>query len=208
MNRILKIFVFFALLMTLWACANRRENNIVTTEPVKNEYQETILEEEVHWAFFHVVKNDYRIVKQGYIVFDLDGSEFFRCNYSTPWITFINENLLRADSSGGTEMRHTRFFDVEQGLYSPTYSNVEAVDYGLVVYLEWQFGDLFLVVHDMFDPEVNRNAFQRDFRTGVIGYWPLQETRFVDETTLFIVYYNSEFERVEETLVLQVEELF
>jgi len=142
----------------------------------------------------------------GYIVYDNEGNEFFRGDWGSPDFTMISESLLRADTSGGIGMLHTRFFDVERGLFSPMYANVQAFDHGWVVYRGWgaetQAFDM-LFAHDMFNPELNLNSFQRVFRTGAFGDHLLQEARFIYENTLFIVYYNSQNERIEETLVLE-----
>ena len=156
----------------------------------------------------------------GYAVYDNKGNEFFRTKPGEKVADFteIGENLLRADSSGGTGVQITRFFDVEKGLHSPAYCNVLVQDYGRVVYIDFEPGVPIhdtLVVHDMFDPELNRNSFQRDF-----GSWhglklsmevldqlmypsTVLAIEFTDKHHLYVKYYNNQGELVEETLKLK-----
>ena len=147
-----------------------------------------------------------------YAVYDNEGNEFFRSEgEKIAEFTMIDENLLRADSSGGNVMKVTRFFDVEQGLYSPQYINVLGFGYGRVAY--WDIGTHLLIVHNMFDAELNRNNFQRDFATGPVlpieveeglsTFFSVQTAEFIDENSLFITYYNSQSKLIEETLSLK-----
>jgi len=142
-----------------------------------------------------------------YIVYDNEGNEFFR-DMGTPGYTMLGENLLRTVKNGGGSLRITRFFDVEQRIVSPEYYNVFATEYGLVTYIDESKEEnsviiSALVVHDLFDPDSNRNVFWRDFEIVFSIGVEFIAIEFLDEYHLYIEYHNSQDELVKETLELK-----
>jgi len=217
MIRALKLLICMLVIILIFgACANEviLPSKLTEPEQTTSEIQTTnpligsVFSEGPNWIVT-VREGPAGTLTYGYIIFDDEGNELVDIQDSgAPGFTFINENLLRADSPGGNAMGFTRFFDLEHGLYSPEYTNVLLFDYGLVIYRDWRhetdnvFYDM-LIVHDMFDPEYNRNEFQRDFRTGVFDDVVPHELRLIDENTLFMAYYNNQNELVEERLKLR-----
>ena len=207
---ILAICLMF-IFVGLWACVGdvdypASEEDTQTQDDFLHEF----LQEGSNWIFFHRICED-RNSERGYIIFDNDGNEIFvvRDFRKEPEFTLLNDNLLRLDSSGGSNLRHTQFYSFSPARASAVFSNVLAVDHGLVVYLaisghEEHSERIFtVVVHDIFDPRYSHISFQRDF--GAYGFGPpfTAPVEFIDENTLFIAYVNSQGERVEEVLVLR-----
>ena len=139
-----------------------------------------------------------------FAVYDNKGNELYREeNHRDPEFTEIGENLLKADVSGGIRSRITRFFEVEQGIYSPEYNNVLAVGYGRIAYLDdWQEGISSLVVHDMFDTESNRFMFKCQIKIDHIATY-IESVEFINKNQLRIEYFNDQDKLMKETLDLE-----
>ena len=198
MFRVLKLVICILFIaFCLWACSGESDPSIMpeqTQWQTLSDDQRPIDQEGPNWRSFGGGIWDY-------IVYDNKGNEILR-EYGTPIFTMIDENLLRVDRSGGTATRLTQFFDVELGFYSPEYTNILALDFGRIVYLdqndpEWNT----LVVHDMFDPEKNRFYVVRDLRLN--RYDDYVAVEFIDEHHLIIDYRYSEDGRVKETVELR-----
>ena len=201
LKRIVKIVLctlFIA--VSIWGCTNV-PGIPKLTEPEKTTQTETrrqwVFNEGPNWKNF-MGNGDH------YVVYDNRGNEFFRAEPGDKIAEFtkIGENLLRADTSGGNSLRLTRFFEIEQGLYSPQYSNVLGFGHGKVAYLLLSDTSCF-VVHDMFDSESNRYEFFRDFKKLFSSNPRPELVEFTDENQLYIEYYNSNDDLVKETLVLK-----
>jgi len=203
--------------MGLWACSGEpdypatpedetqalldqsHERTSSTRKQIVSDDQRPIFEEGPNWVCLGGGTYDY-------IVFDNKGNELFR-NKGTPEFTVI-EDLLRVDVSGGSGMRDTQFFDVEHGVYSPSYRNMLAFEHGLVAYIDYSPDDWLeevfsLVVHDVFDPERDRIVFRRALVVDSVNGVGFENIVFVNKKQLFIEYYNSKDELVEETLTLR-----
>jgi len=202
---ILAIFLIFVF-ANLWACTNEIDYP-VPEETTQAQNEDDILDEGPNWAVFRLEGGGV-----GYTIFDNAGNELFTTREirKGPGFTLLEENLLRVDDSGGSNLRFTQFYNLNPLMprVSALFSNVLAVNHGLVVYLassghEHSERIFTVVVHDIFDPRYDHISFQREF--GAYGLGPpfTAPVEFIDENTLFIAYVNRQGERVEERLALR-----
>jgi len=194
----------------LWACVGDVDYPAPEEETqAQDDFPHEFLQEGSNWTFFHKICEN-RNSERGYIIYDNDGNEIFvvRDNPKGPEFTLLEENLLRVDDSGGNALQLTRFYSIDSRWprASAMYSNVLAVDHGLVAYLAFSGHEervVALVVHDIFESHQNHMNFQRDFNFFPAGNPFTAPVEFIDENTLFIAYVNSHGERVEEMLELR-----
>ena len=147
------------------------------------------------------------------IVMDKTGKEFYRELDSMGMFAQLDENTVVCRFSGGNGMGSAQYFDVEWGLISPFYLNSVTAGYGKVAYLEGRDAST-LVVRSMFDPEIERVSFVRDFCTygdievPQVDYfvYPFTKAEFLDANRLHIKYLTVDDELntgfAEEILVL------
>jgi len=158
------------------------------------------------------------------IFHDKNGEEIYHQPLDwTAMVMQIDENLFKIITSGGNGPGSTQFFDVEQGLVSPVYPYVVFADLGKVVHFDAD-DPLMLVVCSMFDSDVDRVTFKRDFciYLDIInkipsayltseasnensGAYPFTDIEFLDENRLYVKYLtfdrkdlDSGFDLVEE----------
>ena len=99
-------------------------------------------------------------------------------------------------------MSSIRYFDVEQGLISPTYWKPFARGFGKIAYINFMEGNgQSFVVHDMFNPDLNRVTYQRNnlIWEGTPGVpeanyteFPFTKAEFIDENHLHVIYLTVE----------------
>ena len=203
-----------SVLLLLFSC-----NNLEETETTENKTHalvttltqtiETYYYDNVAPYFSAYYENGGRFM----IAEDRNGKEFYRGVDVNGFFIQFDEDIFIHWISGGNGMSARQYFDVEQGLVSPIYPNSIAAGYGKVVYLD--DGDYsMLVVRSMFDPEVERVTFKRNFCTyrdievpeADYFVYPFTKAEFIDRNQLHIIYLTVDeefnFDFVEEILKL------
>ena len=215
----------FAVLLMLFACQNSKANDkktstIETTVRTEMTYDAHYEGVEKYWANYIDTEGKYFV-----IVKDKSGKEFYRELDNMGIFEQLDDNIVTLWFSGGNGMASVQYFDVENRLVSPIYPNVIFADIGRVVYFDAD-DPLMLVVCSMFDPEMERVTFKRDFciyrdieipnayRTSEVsgensGIYPFTKIKFLDENRLQVKYLtwdrkelDSGFDFVEEILEL------
>jgi len=219
----------FALLLLLFSCGNWAEKE-TTTVPTEVPFDstshnltmtsirttETLSLDDYnagpYWTVYYDEEGYYSIA-----IKNKNGKTFYH-DYLEPRgiIEKITETLFSIWQSGGNELSSIRYFDVKQGLISPTYWNPFAIGFGKVAYTNFMEGNgQSFVVHDMFDPEVNRVTFERSGLVWSGALWapeadyttfPFTKAEFLDENRLHVIYLTVDDEQnkkfVEEILEL------
>jgi len=210
-------------LPTLPEEATQEQTQEWTIWPTALRYPIEIVDEGPNWTVF---------LEEGggniFTVFDHEGNEFYREHAGRdPRFALINKDLLKMEIGIGSGAWNTVFFDLVQGIHSPDYFNLDAYGYGKIANTEWyDWQDeengrfTVLVVHDMLNPEQNRNIFELDFWTqsnpielppeiiDEMNEFGLFQRRFraiefLSATQLYVEYLNSNAEFVAETLILK-----
>ena len=134
-------------------------------------YIEETADKGPYWSFTSISFPQHGTLGHLVAFWDKDGNTFFDGYGWWPgwWqVEQINETIVDVLSGGGSGAWTNRYFDVERGLVSPIYFKTYAAGYGKVVYADrdYESEDRMLrklVVHDMFDPELERMTFVRNF---------------------------------------------
>ena len=116
-----------------------------------------------------------------------------------------SEKIVSLAISAGTGVRQEWFFDRETGEKSELFFNVEAVNGTTIVYMtRTEKGEICLVIRDMFDKNILYKEIQRDFSSTAVPCYDLLEARFLDDSTLEIVYKAGEdYEDVKEIIIIE-----
>ena len=193
------------LLVSLLSCARKQED---TTNQWDAETSSTILEQGANWIVFSDNANNY---SSGFAVYSDEGDEVFwhETFGRDPEFFMISGNLLRVDLPAGTGMRHTWFFDLEQGLVSPMYSNILTIGYGKVAHQPLDM----LVVQNIFDVELFYAEFELDSNSWldlsldaqeqVLFMSAFRSVEFIDENHLLVEFYNTYGELTQKTFELR-----
>jgi len=203
-------------MLLLSACGLKPSPQNIETSPVETRqiiFREGQNSEGPYWTTFLTDKHF------GYVLYDKIGEEFIRDSEPGGMfdIQMLDENLLEVNISGGNGGNSTRYYDIERHLYSATYNNVLAIGYGKVAYRSFKPSELSgsegfiidaLVVHDIFNPTINHDYFQRNYMEDMDpmnfhAVFPFSLVEFIDETHLHVEYLNSRGELVKETLELK-----
>jgi len=198
-----------ALGLLLWACAGE-------PEPVE---QFQLAASGGNWLIF--INED---LSMGVLVRDRAGNEIYRRQYISHEPQFSNANIssglnwMKMDMYAGANAMDTRFFDLEQGIYSPIYRNVITEDFGLVLHNEWTCGEWpptgehMLVVNDMLDAQLRRTVLELDFwqfdgeelsieiQDQLLPGTRFRMAEFVSSTQLYVEYLNVDAEFISQMI--------
>jgi len=227
MARMMKLAFCFLLLVGLWGCAGEPEPQALPEETTQEWRQATlplrypieIQDEGPNWQVLTTENGGCDIA-----VYSHDGNEIFReQNWREPSFDLLGENLLRMRIGAGSNALVTVFFDLEHGIHSPDYHNLDTFGYGMVAYSGWydwsdEENGRFLVVfaHDMFDPNLNYNLVELDLwrRDGNelppeilevtdMYFSGIRSIELLSATQLRVEYLNSNLEFTEEIFKLK-----
>jgi|GEM_PF-3221241 len=198
------------LALALWACAGESYTPETPDETTQTQ-QETVS-----------AQHNYTLTEYEFVVYDHSGNVILRGGNDTKdmWFTAVDANLLRLDATAGPNAIDARFFDLEQGIYSPLYRNVIAGGHGLVFLNEWTCGDWpptgehLLVISDMFDPQLRHKVLEFDFwqfngeelppevLEQLLPGTLFRSAEFLSLTQLHVEYLNADAEFITQTIDL------
>ena len=108
-------------------------------------------------------------------------------SYKIVEISRIDKNILQKRYGAGNAICY-QFYDTEKNLVSPIYYNIDAVDYGKIVYMTISDEVNKLIVTDLFDDEKYYREYERDFSPTAIPSDALKSANFISENKIEICY--------------------
>lgn len=108
-------------------------------------------------------------------------------SYKIVEISRIDKNILQKRYGAGNAICY-QFYDTEKNSVSPIYENIDAVDYGKIVYMTISDGMNKLIVTDLFDDEKYYREYERDFSPTAIPSDALKSANFISENKIEICY--------------------